>query len=158
MFLTSKRRYTASGEQRAAGRFLMVFSRTKERGLRVLVRRAEMHQAGHWMMGTIIVNSDAAKAENDTVSKFDKEAHPHFYRVGDGHFRISLSGTYGCDGLPITAEYYPGLWELLHVLPEELSEKGWGGHNEAGPEALSVHEWATARVTGLMKLVKPKER
>lgn len=155
MFLKSRRWY-AGTEQRAAGRFLMIFSRPKSKELRVLVRRVEMRQCGHFMMSSVKVECLAAKAAEDTVSRFDKERHPHFYRVGDGHYKISLSGTYGGDGLPIDSDYYPGLWERLHLLPDILTNKFWagGGHNSAGAEATYIHAWANELVGELTRLKK----
>jgi hypothetical protein len=109
------------------------------------------------MMAHIAVKSPHARSENDTVSSFDKRQYPSFYRVGDGHYKLHLSGCYGADGLTLSAEDYPGLWEQLHPVPESISETMWtstSGHNSAGDEALSMHAWATENAQTLSKLKK----
>ena len=159
MFIKSNRCwYGRDGEQKASGAFLMIFSdgARPRPNLRALVRHVRMHQCGHWMMATLIIKSDAAKAENDTIPAFDKAQYPNYYNVADGHYSLSLSGTYGEDGLPKDVSAFPGLWEQLHPVPEELREKFWngGGHNCAGSEAMSMHEWANENINTLRKLVK----
>ena len=61
------------------------------------------------------------------------------FRVGP--HRISLSGTYGGDGLPcdVTREVYDKAMEI----PKELEEKFWkgGGHNSSGAEAEDFWKW-----------------
>jgi hypothetical protein len=108
------------------------------------------------MTSFVNVVSDRAQAQNDTVPTFDKVQYPHKYRVADGHFHIYLSGTYGCDGLPLSAENWPGLWEQLHPVPEDLCKQFWtgGGHNSAGVEGPSMHAWAKENANELCRLRK----
>lgn len=82
--------------------------------IRALVRKVALHQCGHFMMGS-------ARAF--------------------GH-RITISGTYGNDGLPrdVPMEVY----EKAIPVPQELIDawnKG-GGWNGAGSEAPAMVEWA----------------
>lgn len=123
MFLRCRTGYTRDGEQTAAGPFLLVFSLShithpgaNLRELRACVRHVRMHQFGHFMMG----------------------------RADVGRYRISVSGTYGADGLPLDPDRHPGLWDRLVKLPDELCTKFWegGGHNSCGVEGPDVHAWA----------------
>ena len=157
MFLKAHRWHGRDGDQKARGRFLMVFCLKPGGELRALVRHVRMSQFGHFMMARLKVKSPEAKAENDTVADFDKDRNPSFYRVADGHYYFGLSGTYGDDGLPMSAEEYPGLWEQLHPLPSDLVEKFWAGdgHNDAGSEALAMHTWAVENVARLSRLRDP---
>lgn len=92
--------------------------------------------------------------------------------------KVSLSGTYGHDGLPLSAyshgdyipaaklgdpctygpetEDYPGLWNQLHPVPAELQAVFWngGGHNSSGSEGPAMREWALANIKTLSKLRK----
>ncbi len=82
--------------------------------IRALVRKVAMHQCGHWMMGS-------ARAF--------------------GH-RISLSGSYGGDGLPTSVPQE--VYDRATPVPQELIDawnKG-GGWNSAGSEAPAMAEWA----------------
>ena len=124
MFIRSRRSYDRDGAQKASGPFLMIFSlshitRKGEdlRELRACIRHVRMHQCGHFMMG----------------------------RAKIGPLSVTVSGTYGGDGLPRNPDPHPGLWERLVPLPKELADKFWagGGHNCAGSEGPDVHEWAT---------------
>lgn len=145
--------YTRNGEQRAEGAFLVVMCHETERDpsghrkLRAFVRNIRMKQCGHWMIGTI------------RASVF-------------GHkIAISLSGTYGSDGLPhdtgfknhadksIPYESRPivDLWDVSHVVPQELADKFWagGGHNSAGSEGPSMRKWAFNNQSILRRWNKP---
>jgi len=144
MFLRTNRSQTgyAGTEQRAGGPFLAVFSwaLTEEHKftgkdgkrypkLRAVVRSVRMHQFGHWMMGSMELGPiDPGPA------------------MGGGPRRISitLSGTYGSDGLTCDPERYPGLWETLMEVPDDLAEQFWngGGWNSAGKEGPSMRAWA----------------
>ena len=73
-----------------------------------------MHQCGHWMMGS-------ARAF--------------------GH-KISLSGSYGGDGLPCDVPM--AVYEKATLVPKELIE-AWNkgeGWNSAGTEAPAMAKWA----------------
>ncbi|HET6416718.1 MAG TPA: hypothetical protein VFG22_10525 [Polyangiales bacterium] len=153
MFISSGRGgYTRSGEQRASGRFLMLFCVKPGGELRVLVRHVRMRQCGHWMMANVTVKSAGAReaAESEPAYKSNYWRR----RVFDGRFEIGLSGTYGCDGLPISADDYPGLWDQLHPVPAELTEACWkgGGHNSAGSEGPAMFEWAKSNAVELSRL------
>lgn len=82
--------------------------------IRGIVRKVALRQLGPWMMG---------KA-----------------RIG-GH-TISVSGTYGSDGLPCTVPQ--DVFDRGVPLPQELFD-AWnegGGWNSAGNEASAMREWA----------------
>jgi len=86
------------------------------RELRACVRSVSLHQLGHFMMGQAKIG-------------------PH---------AVTVSGCYGNDGLPDDPDPYPGLWERLIPVPEELTDAFWqgGGHNSCGSEGPAMHEWA----------------
>lgn len=135
MFLNGHRWYGRDGEQRARGSFLILFSAAEKapgrccRELRALVRHASLSQCGHFMMGAVHV------------------------ALPSGKVRIGLSGTYGDDGLPCDAP--AELWERLHPVPQEIAEVYWHdntGHNSAGREAESMHEWAKNHMRELSRL------
>jgi len=82
--------------------------------LRGIVRYVRMKQLGHFMMGTARV----------------------------GKTRLSLSGSYGSDGLPLSVP--DEVYELGAPLPENLYQawKHGGGWNSAGSEAGAMRAWA----------------
>jgi hypothetical protein len=147
MFIESRRGYTRSGEQRASGSFLMVFARGRE--LRALVRYVRMHQCGNFMMASIDVQSVSAREANQAGPYGDVR------RVFDGRYHVVLSGAYGDDGLPMSEESYPGLWDHLHPVPGELVKAFWdgGGHNTSGSETMAMHAWAKANAKKLRQLL-----
>lgn len=127
--------YTRDGEQFARGRFLCVFhsnqfKRAEETGrdwrehpkelrrkLYATVRYCHLKQFGHWMMGTVSI----------------------------GGSRVTVSGAYGGDGLPMDLEKLPETARSRLVeVPADLAEKFWngGGHNSAGTEADAMRTWA----------------
>lgn len=130
MFLNGRRWYGRNGEQHARGSFLIIFSIARE--LRACVRHVNMSQCGQWMMGQ-------AKIAPGTT--------------------ITLSGTYGDDGLPCDPEKIGELWEAMLPLPNDLTEAFWkgGGHNCAGSEGPAVHEWAKANLQALRKAGRPRK-
>ena len=113
------RYYSRDGEQHCRKAPFLILCQPKgweyrNYPIRALVRKVAMHQCGHWMMGS-------ARAF--------------------GH-RISLSGSYGGDGLPtdVPLEVY----NKATPVPQELLDawnKG-GGWNSAGSEAPAMAEWA----------------
>jgi hypothetical protein len=149
MFLSNSHRgYTRDGQQRAAGRFLIVFAhnqykwadengtdwrnvpKTITRELFAHVCHVSMSQLGHFMMGTSRT-MQVSKAYGD---------HP-------APNNLVLSGTYGDDGLPCDYEdLTPKSRAKLIPVPAELTETFWrgGGHNEAGSEAYAMRDWALA--------------
>jgi hypothetical protein len=157
VFIKSNLGYTRDGEQRAAGPFLMLFGQKAGGPVRALVRYTKMRQCGHFMMASCEIRSPEARAETCTVSEHTKLQYPDFWRVRDGLYRVSLSGTYGADGLTIDADQYPGLWERLHPLPDELVAAFWqgGGHNSAGSEGPAIHRWARDNHRRLSRLAGP---
>ena len=75
--------------------------------IRCIVRKVALEQLGHWMMG---------------------------YARAFGH-RITISGSYGSDGLPKNVDRE--VWDKAIPLPDDLYDawnKG-GGHNSCGSEA-----------------------
>ena len=173
MFITSKNRsYTRYGQQRASGKFLAVFSHNESKAeeqsnpvvpgpvlmdwikadrttvctcagnpyyyqkscpvhaieyrvpevpkkLYAVVRHCVMSQCGHWMMGTINIAGQ----------------------------RVTVSGSYGADGLPMDYEdLAPAARSKVVEVPEDLAEVFWrgGGHNCAGSEAPAMRHWAIA--------------
>jgi len=86
----------------------------ENREIRALVRKVAMHQCGHWMMGR-------ARAFGHT---------------------LTLSGSYGGDGLPIDVP--KEVYDRATPVPQELVDawnKG-GGWNSAGSEAPAMAKWA----------------
>lgn len=84
--------------------------------LRAVVRYVRMTQLGHFMMGTARI----------------------------GAHRLSLSGSYGSDGLPCSVP--DEVYEAGVELPQELYNL-WntgGGWNGAGSEAIAMRLWALA--------------
>jgi hypothetical protein len=82
--------------------------------IRAIVRYTRLRQFGHFMMGFARVN---------------------------GH-RLTLSGSYGSDGLPMSVPDV--VYNLGTELPQDLYDawnKG-GGWNSAGSEAPSMRQWA----------------
>jgi hypothetical protein len=96
--------------------------------IRALVRKVAMSQRGHWMMGRARVF---------------------------GH-SLSLSGSYGGDGLTVTVPRE--IFDRAVPIPPELHEawnKG-GGHNSAGNEALAMRDWALANLDKLESTKRSK--
>jgi hypothetical protein len=82
--------------------------------MRGIVRYVRMRQLGHFMMGSAVI----------------------------GKHRITLSGSYGSDGLPKTVP--DEVYEAGVEIPKELHDK-WntgGGWNCAGSEADDMRAWA----------------
>jgi hypothetical protein len=138
MFITSERSsprgwYSRSG-QHASGSFLMLFNRDPGGEVRALVRHVRMDQLGQFMMSSVVV---------------------------DG-VRITLSGCYGSDGLPIGVDHPKPcrwdpkalLWDRLHVLPEHLTKALWSGKgwNSCGEEGPAIRKWASENCTHLRRL------
>lgn len=92
--------------------------------IKALVRKVALRQLGHFMMG--------------------------FARVY--RHRVTVSGSYGGDGLPchVPHEVYD---RAQVVLPDELYQ-AWangGGWNSAGSEAEAMREWALENLKELKK-------
>ncbi len=89
--------------------------------IRALVRKVAMHQCGHFMMGRARV----------------------FGRT------LTLSGSYGGDGLTVTVPRE--VFDKAVPIPQELHD-AWSkgeGWNDAGKEAPSMRDWALANLTKL---------
>lgn len=133
MFLTTKRAgYNRDGEQFHQGLFLILFTPPGDGGnsseLRACVRFAKMTQLGHFMMASVAIA---------------------------GH-RITLSGSYGGDGLPRDCPDV-AMWDQLTPVPRELRD-AWAkgdGWNSAGSEAPAMRQWAS---DNLAKLRAPIRR
>jgi hypothetical protein len=131
MFLRAEGGYTRDGQQWSRGPFLLVFDdydsperialdngRTAPR-LYAIVRHARLSQLGHFMMGTV--------------------------RIAD--CKVTISGAYGSDGLPMDMEKLtPRARALLVPVPDALARIFWsgGGHNAPGKEAVAMRRWATS--------------
>jgi hypothetical protein len=112
--------YNRAGEQSAGGRFLMLVAKDAEKyegtdtlKLWGIVRHVRMTQCGHYMMGTARVGGQS----------------------------ITVSGTYGNDGLPMDMAKFEGLHGYLTLLTVEAAKAYWngtGGHNGAGSEATDM--------------------
>jgi hypothetical protein len=108
--------YTNSGQAHTRGRFLLLLQTeedSKVRRMRAIVRTVALRQLGHWMMGMANV----------------------------GGRWVSVSGSYGNDGLPMHVDGYPK--DAIPV-PDELYE-AWNkgdGWNGAGKEAPAMRQWA----------------
>jgi hypothetical protein len=109
-----------------------------------------MHQLGHFMMATIVIKTSVAKAAAQPEPYYK----PSYWMrsVFDGYYKLSLSGTYGSDGLPMSGDL--ALWDLLHPVPTDLTEAFWngGGHNSSGSEGPAMYEWAKQNMAALHKL------
>jgi hypothetical protein len=151
MFLTNRRSgFDRGGQQVASGLFFIMFSnpdRTKgQRELRGCVRFVSMEQLGHFMMGHVRI----------------------------GGYSLTLSGSYGSDGLPFdlgryfvglvdgeakfadfTPEQKAAIWEQLTPLPPELAETYWksDGHNDAGTAGPALRKWAKENMAAMRKTI-----
>lgn len=141
MFLTGRGWYGVDGQQKAEGLFLLIFGGKGEQviveetgrykavdfPLKACVRHVRMSQLGHFMMA----------------------------RVKIGTRTISLSGTYGHDGLPLSVDAMDSWkrWESLIQLPAELEREFWqgGGHNSGGSEMTNMSRWAKENLQQLRK-------
>jgi len=91
-----------------------------------IVRHLRMTQCGHFMMGTMRIGSQ----------------------------QITMSGTYGDDGLPDNIEKISEAnRKYLTPVPPALKEAFWkgGGHNSAGAEAQEMYNWG-------MSILSPQQR
>ena len=105
---------TAQHSRKAPFLILMQSKESPSKELRCVVRQVALSQLGHWMMGS---------------TRIGKE-------------KVTLSGSYGHDGLPVMVEHTTYLRGVL--LPEELFDlwnKG-GGWNSAGSESEAMRKWA----------------
>jgi hypothetical protein len=132
VFVKLKRHgYCRSGQQVASGQFLCVFNHIelyKEQSkedrdkLYACVRFCSMRQCGQWMMG--------------------------FVRIGSQ--KLTVSGTYGSDGLPMElGKVLPENRKYLVEVPKELQDKFWagGGWNSAGSEGPDMYEFGKTLLT-----------
>jgi hypothetical protein len=126
MFLRTSWRGYVSNEQRVKGPYLLVFQPdfaepeyypNGKLELLAAVRTVTLKQLGHWMMGIARIAGE----------------------------RISVSGDYGNDGLPMHFQECPSSYrDRLVLVPEGLATQFWesGGHNCAGNERTAMREWA----------------
>ena len=119
--------YDSSGAQiRTRGLFLIMIQPESHTDvpIKLAVRKVALKQLGHWMMGCARVY---------------------------GH-SITVSGSYGSDGLPCSVPQ--DVYDRLTVeLPKELHEawnKG-GGHNGAGSESSMIRKFALEHLSQLTK-------
>ncbi len=139
--------YTRDGSHFAQGPFLMVVQdhtdTTSRRRLRAVVRHVRMSQCGHFMMGQVTL----------------------------GGIELTLSGTYGNDGLPIHLPNKHGiasddkdaalltsirLLRQMVEVPAELCEAFWngGGHNTGGSETPLLRKWAKENLAALRRPIR----
>jgi len=106
MYLQCKSWCSPDGTQHASGLFLILFSRLDDRKLYACVRHVAMSQVGHFMMG--------------------------FAKVGGT--RLTLSGSYGSDGLTEDLDKYAHLLPYLTAMPQAFFDlwSNGGGWNDAG--------------------------
>lgn len=93
------------------------------RVLYACVRHVSLRQFGHFMMGTARIAGQS----------------------------VTVSGSYGSDGLPMDYEKLTPLARAKLVrVPDELTEQFWagGGHNCAGEEAPAIRQWALETFRG----------
>lgn len=86
-----------------------------------IVRHCSLSQCGHWMMGTISIAGQP----------------------------ITVSGTYGDDGLPMDYENLSlEARSKLVEIPKNVQDAFWsgGGWNSSGSEAPAMREWAKSLV------------
>lgn len=118
MYIEDGHTYYKGGEQRhSRSRFLLLIQKRSEKtsadNMYACVRTVSLRQYGHFMMGTARI----------------------------GNKSVSVSGSYGNDGLPMDVDEIP---PDAVSLPQELYDvwnKG-GGWNSAGSEAEAMRKWA----------------
>ena len=108
--------YTNGGQHARRARFLLLMQSKQEPNapMRGIVRKVALQQFGHFMMGTARIK---------------------------GH-SITVSGSYGGDGLPVRVPHECFL--LGTEVPPDLFD-AWnygGGWNSAGSEAPAMRKWA----------------
>lgn len=120
MYIERVEGYYKGTEQHTRKGWFLLLVQTKDdlRKIRGIVRKVALRQLGQFMMG--------------------------FVRVGARS--LSISGSYGCDGLPMTV--HPDVYRYGVDIPDELYEawnKG-GGWNSSGSEAPKMREWAKSLI------------
>jgi hypothetical protein len=118
--------YDRGGQQWARGPFLWVVlgPDTPFRQARAFVRHVQLHQCGHFMMGTIRV----------------------------GKFTQTISGTYGADGLPDTTPQH--VYAAGMPIPADIMEiwaNSTSGHNGPGAEYRDIRSWAHENLSVLRR-------
>lgn len=129
MYINPVSRYCEDGtEHIRKADFLILINNKDLTEIRAIVRKVSMEQCGHFMMGV-------ARVKGKT---------------------ISISGSYGSDGLPINEDWTSETEKAFDIaipLPDYLHEawnKG-GGHNSAGSEAKLMAQWANDNYNALTK-------
>lgn len=126
MFIKNARSWDTVSGQRAAGTYLALFQLAKHPPdplpeIRCTVRYVRMEQVGHFMM-----------------------AHIGLFGLAE----VTLSGYWGSDGLPLAIEDGP-LWEALHPLPTDLTEKFWVSNDGNNGVWYRIIDWALPQVNKL---------
>jgi hypothetical protein len=135
MFITVNRSqsgYTNAG-QKAGGLFLLLACAEKSdiecacgkkhKELRGLVRSVQLHQCGHFMMGSMTING----------------------------VRIGVSGALGSDGLPKSQDEVP--WDQMVPVDIETAHAYWTdttGHNDVGVSGKNIRQWADENMAALI--------
>lgn len=174
MFIGKSRGGYRGTEQVASGHFLMVFQNenaprleNKLRPLRALVRKVALHQCGHFMMGSVKLygvrfslsgtyGSDGLPMEITHSTRRNVPERPDEFTSPGEHQAYYAA----VDKIPWERiELAPGLWERLHPLPDDLVERFWSssdGHNGAGSEGSSMHDWALENLDTLRRFAPKK--
>lgn len=100
---------------------------------RAFMRQVRLSQCGQFMMGHARIADRPAIEVNNLA------------------LRLSMSGTYGSDGLPKTVPRW--IWQHGVQIPKEIADL-WavaGGHNDSGHEGQLFREWAAANQRKLFK-------
>lgn len=118
--------YNDRGEQISGGLFLILMTKKEDMALghgsmRAIVRHTKLRQFGHFMMG----------------------------RARIGNERVTLSGSYGSDGLPMSVS--DEVWNMGIPVPDDLYD-AWnngGGWNSSGAEGPDLRRWALENLSAL---------
>lgn len=117
--------YGRDGTQHGEGYFLALWSDKDDR-LFAAVRKARLSSCGPWLMGSLRLAGAA----------------------------VTLSGSYGGDGLPMDYERLTEAQRaLLTPVPDDLAKVYWagGGWNSAGKEAPAMCKWAVENLKVLTR-------
>ncbi len=126
MYIENTQRYYVGNQQHIRKANFLILIQGKERNspIKALVRKVALEQFGHFMMG---------------------------YARIYGH-TLTVSGSYGSDGLPIAVE--DDIYERAAVLLPQDLYNAWnngGGWNSAGKESGLMRKWALENLDELRK-------
>lgn len=113
--------YDGHGRQRSSRARFLILMQSKDEPkapMRAIVRKVALHQFGHFMMGMARIKGQS----------------------------ITLSGSYGGDGLPVRVPH--AVYQMGVILPSDLYD-AWnhgGGWNSAGKERNAMRRWANENI------------